>query len=172
MDLYTELLSGHADEQNAKISNWVGNDAKRLAEVVDFFLSGEHRASLRAGWIVNLVAEKHPKLIKPHLVELVKSITDKDAPVAVKRNIVRLFQFTEVPEKLHGDVMNACFGFLLNPKETTAVRVFSMTVLANLSKYYPDIKTELKSTIENILEIEEASAGFKNRALKILKALK
>jgi hypothetical protein len=127
---------------------------------------------LRAGWVVNIITEQYPQLVKPHLSELVSHIAQKDASDAIKRNVVRLLQFIEIPKKLHGDVMNVCFDFLLNPQEAIAIRVFSMTVLHNLSKNYPEIKQELKAVLENALEHEKASAGFKNRALKILKAIK
>jgi hypothetical protein len=46
-----------------------------------------------------------------------------------------------------------------------------MTTLANLSKNYPDIKPELKALLEDSLELGDVSAGFKNRAYKILKKL-
>lgn len=172
MDLHTELLSGHSEEQTAKISEWVGSDTKRFKELIYFFLSGENRASLRAGWVMNIIAEKHPQLVKPHLPKLVNSIIRKDAPDAIKRNVVRLLQFIDVPQKLHGDVMNVCFDYLTDPNEAIAIRVFSMTVLYNVSKHYPEIRQELKSVLENALEYEQASAGFKNRAGKILKALR
>jgi hypothetical protein len=172
MDLHAELLEGHSEEQTAKISKWVGNDAKRFAELIRFSLYGEHRASLRAGWVVNIIIEQYPQLVKPHLSELVSHIAQKDVSGAIKRNVVRLLQFIEIPKKLHGDVINVCFDFLLNPKEAIAIRVFSMTVLHNLSKNYPEIKQELKAVLENALEHEDASAGYKNRALKILKAIK
>ena len=35
------------------------------------------------------------------------------------------------------------------PAEALAVKVFSMSVLANLAKYYPEIKAELKLIIED-----------------------
>jgi hypothetical protein len=63
--------------------------------------------------------------------------------------------------------MEACFQFLADPKETIAVRCFSMTVLTNLSKEYPEIKNELRAMIEGIL-VQKASAGFRTRARKVL----
>jgi hypothetical protein len=109
MDLQAELLKGHSEEQTAKISRWVGNDAKRFAELIHFFLHGAYRASLRAGWVVNIITEQYPNLVKPHLSKLVEHITHKDVADAIKRNVVRLLQFIDIPQKLHGDVMNACF---------------------------------------------------------------
>ena len=88
---------------------------------------------------------------------------------AVKRNSIRFMQQIELPEKHHGEIMDMCFNYLESPKESLAVKVFSMSVLGNLTKYYPEIKTELKLIIED--QLPHQSAGFKSRAKKILKDL-
>ena len=92
----------------------------------------------------------------------------KDAHVAVKRNIMRLLQDIEIPKQLYGTITDKSF-MLLDPKETIAVRVFSMTVLANIAKQEPDLKKELRIVIED--QLLYASAGFLSRAKKVLKAI-
>jgi hypothetical protein len=57
----------------------------------------------------------------------------------------------------------------MNKKEPIAVKVFSMTVLANLSKSSPDIKKELRIAIED--QLPYGSAGFVSRAKKVLKEI-
>ncbi|MBK8089678.1 MAG: hypothetical protein IPK31_18100 [Chitinophagaceae bacterium] len=88
---------------------------------------------------------------------------------AVKRNIVRLLQEVPIPEKLHGEVMDTCFGFVADVQEAIAVKAFSLTILENLSKQYPEIKHELKVIIEERWDYE--TAAFHSRAKKILKNL-
>ena len=92
----------------------------------------------------------------------------KDAHVAVKRNIMRLLQDIEIPKPLYGTLTDKCFA-LLDPKETIAVRVFSMTVLANIAKQEPDLKKELRIVIED--QLPYGSAGFLSRARKVLKEI-
>ncbi len=65
--------------------------------------------------------------------------------------------------------MDICFKYLEFPDEALAVKVFSMTVLGNLAKKYPEIKPELKLLIED--QLPHQTAGFKSRAKKILKQL-
>jgi hypothetical protein len=57
----------------------------------------------------------------------------------------------------------------MDPKEPIAVRVFSMSVLANITRHEPDLKKELRIIIEDQLPF--ASAGFRARAKKVLKEL-
>lgn len=167
MDLRSEILKEHSKKQATKIADWIGNDEKRFALLLQLSLKDEYRVVQRAAWIVSKVADRHPKILLPHLAAIVKRVDGNDLPTAVKRNVVRLLQNVPIPKKLHGPVMNVCFQFLTDPKETIAVRCFSMTVLSNLSKDYPEIKQELKTVIEEVLK-QKASAGIRARARKVL----
>jgi hypothetical protein len=88
---------------------------------------------------------------------------------AVKRNVMRLLQFIEIPKNLHGKTINCCLLFLSNPKEPVAVRVFALTVLSNLAVHHPAIKNEVIPIIES--QLPYASAGFQNRGSKVLKKI-
>ncbi|HTN47033.1 MAG TPA: hypothetical protein VL098_11850 [Flavipsychrobacter sp.] len=168
--LRDEILQEHSKAQTQKIADWVGKDEQRFKELLRLFLHDEYRVVQRAAWIVSKVAEQHQELVEPYLEEIVARMTDENVHVAVRRNATRILQFVTIPESLHGDVMNTCFRFFENPAETIAVRCFSMTVLSNLAKYYPEIKQEIKLVIEDTLE-NGASAGFKSRAKKTLSDL-
>lgn len=170
MDLRSELLKEHSRKQSEKIAQWIGNDPERFAAFMQLFMEDEYRVVQRAAGVLSVVAEKHYDLAAPHLPAMVKKMSEPGVHVAVKRNVVRILQLVEIPEKLHGDVMNACFNLLADVKETIAVRVFAMTVLANLAGTYPDIKQELRAIIEDELS-HQPSAGFKARAKKLLAAM-
>lgn len=167
MDLRAEILKEHSKAQAQKIAHWIGNNKERFAQLVQLFLHDEYRVVQRSAWVISVVCEQFPNLLLPHLPILVKRMSDADMPVAVKRNVVRALQKTEIPEALHGTVINACFEFLADPKETIAVRAFSMTVLDNLSQFYPDVRQELFTLLEEEMQ-HQPSAGFRSRAQKIL----
>jgi hypothetical protein len=88
---------------------------------------------------------------------------------AVKRCIIGILQDADIPEVEEGILADRCFQFLNSAKETIAVKVFSMTVLFRIVKKYPELKMELKESIQSQLPF--GSAGFKNRGQKVLKAL-
>ena len=137
---------------------------------MQLFLRGENRAAQYAAGIISIIAEKHSSLILPYIEVMVERMAEPGLPAAVRRNVVRILQHAEIPESLQGRVMDLCYQFLADPNEPIAVRCFSMTVLCNLSKVYPQIKPELKTIIEEGLQ-QNASAGFKARAKKITKEL-
>jgi hypothetical protein len=147
---------------------YIGHDAKRFDQLIQLFLSDTYRISQRAAWPLSYCVEEYPELIKPHLAKVLKLLGKQGAPDAVKRNIVRFLQFIEIPKNHIGVVADTCFS-LMDPKEPIAVRVFSMSVLANITRHEPDLKKELRIIIEDQLPF--ASAGFRARAKKVLKEL-
>lgn len=170
MELRDTLLKENSRANVDRILKWIGNDAMRFDQLMSLFLHDEYRIVQRAAHVIGTIADTQPALLQQHLAAMVDRMQEPGLPVAVKRNVVRVLQFLEIPETLHGPVMNTCFELLADPKESVAVRAFSMTVLANLARHYPEIKQELKVLIEDGLE-QDVSPGFKNRALKTLQHL-
>ena len=170
MQLRDEILKEHSRAQALRIAGWIGDDAERFRELMQLFLTDIYRVVQRAAWIVSMVAEKQPALIIPYLEAMVGKVGEQGVPVAVKRNVVRILQHIDIPEGIHGEVMNMCFDLLNDPKETVAVRAFSMTVLGNLAKAYPEIKQELRAVIEDILE-HSPTAGMRSRGRSVLGGL-
>ncbi|MBX2840868.1 MAG: hypothetical protein KTR26_03800 [Flammeovirgaceae bacterium] len=168
MDLKEELLREYNKEHVVFLANYIGNDKEKFAELTDLFLHSEMRVTQRASWVVGHCADLHPELIHPHLTNLVNNLRN-NIHDAVKRNTIRILQDIEIPEDLIGDVADICFEFLQSNKETIAIKVFSMTVLFNITKSIPELKNELKVIIED--QMPYGSAGFKSRGRKILKQL-
>ena len=168
MNLRDEILKEHSKKQTMKIVKYIGNDQKRFDELMKLFLGKEYRVTQRAAWAVSVCGEEHSQLVKKHLKKIILNL-ESTAEVAVKRNTVRVLQFIDLPESLHGITAKICFRLLNDLKETIAVRVFSMTVLANLCRFHPELSNELKLSIE--AHLPYGSAGFHSRAKKVLKEL-
>ena len=168
MNLREQILLEHSKENADLIASWVGKDKSRLDKLIHIFLNDDYRVVQRAAYTVSKIADNEPSLMLPYLDKMVAKMDDNTQHIAVKRNVLRILQNVNIPEHLHGEVMNHSFNILSDVREPIALRVFSMTILDNLSKQYPEIRQELILIIENELELG-ASAGFKSRAKKILK---
>ena len=170
MNLREVILKEHSKKQCDKVVAYVGNNASRFAELVRLFLEGPYRVTQRAGWPLSCCIEQNPKLIEPHLKQVLNFALEPGVHDSVKRNVVRLLQFIAIPKRLQGLTAKICFQFFSDKKEPIAVRVFSMTVLSNLAKELPELKNELIPLIED--QMPYASAGFISRGRKVLKELK
>ena len=96
-------------------------------------------------------------------------LNQKDKPDAINRNILRALQFVTLPEEHEGNILDVSFRLLNSPTEPVAVKAFSMTVIYNLTRKYPDIVPELKASIATLLP--NGSMGIRSRGNKILKAI-
>lgn len=168
MNIRKLLETGHSKSITNKIVAYVGANQERFNSLITIFLAGPHRITQRAAWPLSYCVMQHPFLIERHYNTILKMVAKPGVHNAVKRNIVRLLQFVEVPGKYQGKVIDMCFA-LMDPKEPIAVRAFSMTVLGNLAGRHPDLKKELRLVIED--QLPYGSAGFVGRAKKVLKQL-
>lgn len=169
MNIIETLQKEHSKKISVAVADWMGHDAKRFAALIDIILLNEKDISNRAVWVLPSINDKYiDALMQPHLKQLIPLLGE---PVhdGIKRNIVRLLQFTDIPEQLQGIALEHCFQLLNNPKEAVAIRAFAMTVLYNIALKEPDLAHELYDSIER--HMEGALPAYKNRGGKILKAL-
>lgn len=172
MNLHQEILREHSKENVKKITDYVGTDEDRFAELMQIFLKGDSTTIQRSSWIVSECAELYPFLIKPYFKNLIDKLHEPNIHPSARRNIVRIWQFVEIPEEFMGEVYDICFRYLTG-SEAIAVVVFSMTVCLNITKHFPELKTELRVTIEDLLlKQQNGSAGINSRGKKVLAELK
>ena len=162
MKLRETILTEHSKATCNKIVKWVGSSQERFDDLFDLFLHDEYRVVQRAAWPISYIVIAHPLFIKKHFSKLIKNLHHPGLHDAVKRNTVRLLQHINIPKKFHGEVMDICFNYIAAPGEAVAIKAFSLTILQNLSKQYPDI-------IEDRWDSE--SAAFRSRAKKIMREL-
>ncbi len=167
MNLREEILAEHSKAQTNKIIEWIGSSQKRFDELVHLFLTDEYRVVQRAAWPIGIIAQTYPLLLRKHLTVFVSMLRKPGLHNAVRRNITRLLQYVSIPEALKGDVMDACFSFICDVQEKAAVKAFSLTILEQLAKEYPEILPEIITVIEERWDYE--TAAFHSRAKKILK---
>lgn len=168
MNLENELEKAHSKENAQIIAKYVGKSTSRFAALMQLFFHNEYRVSQRAAHAVSHCVDRYPALLQPYISRMIEHL-HKDPEVAIKRNTVRLLQKQEIPEESQGFLVEKCFEYLTSAKETIAVKAFSMTILHNLTHVYPELKSELKIVIEDL--IQHASPGVKNRGKKILSEL-
>jgi hypothetical protein len=72
-------------------------------------------------------------------------------------------------EKLQSQLLEITFDWLLNPKESIAVKANSLTVLHRFCKIHPELENELRAIIAD--QYERSTAAFQSRAKHILRDL-
>ena len=146
----------------------VKTDKALFDKIFQFIFTGDKRLAWRSCWIIDTASEEYPEIIADKLPKIISSLLiTKDG--SLKRHFTRILSRYEIPEEYLGPIINRCFE-LLGPSEAPAVRVNAMQVLFNIAQQIPELRGELSSVIENLME-EGGSVGFMNRSAKILNLL-
>jgi hypothetical protein len=169
LDLEQELLRDHSKRQRSRLVRWVGNDASRFAELMRLFLKGDFVIAQRAAWVVSGCVDQHHDLARPWLRKMLRRTQEDGVHDAVRRNVLGLLRYVDIPGPLLGEVATVCFDFLAAQGQPIAVRAFSMVILGNIAQREPGLKSELRLLIEQNLPY--GSAAFAACARKVLKQM-
>lgn len=169
MDYIAALEKYPHKETVDQIVAHIGGDSKRFDQLMQGFLTGDKRVNQRTSWVMSSAVENHPELIIPYYDFLMEKLRDPQSHDALKRNITRILQFVDVPEKHQGIVYDRCIQLLSSPKEAIAIRVFAMTAAFRIGQKHPDLLIELEAVIRDVLP--KGSAGLKSRGQKTLQAI-
>lgn len=140
-------------------------------DIVRAIDKGSQREQYIASWVLSRAVEIQPAIMDDITHQTCLNGIVRNPEGGFRRNICRIWQFA-LPESedLKMQVLETALNLLSDYKQDIAVRVFSITVLENLLKYYPEIKEEIGFILER--EYEQASPSFRVRADRFAKAVK
>ncbi len=150
MDIEKRLAAEHSKTLTLAIVKYIGDDKKRFKILIDLFLKGDYRITQRAAWPLSYAVIEHPKLVAPYLARLIKKLDEPDNHPAIARNILRIFEEIEIPEKYEGALVESCFRFLVSAESPIAIKAFAITVASRICKKYPELKNELRLHLEHM----------------------
>jgi hypothetical protein len=169
MNIKEALLHEHSKKQCLKIVAYVGNDKELFAELITLMLTAEYRVAQRAAYSVSYCVQEHPDLIKPWFARMIKKMGDKHAHDAIRRNALRILENVDIPKKYCGQLFELSNNYLHDIKEPIAVRAFSISVMFNIARKYPDLKNEVQHNAESLLHC--GIPALESRSRNILKQI-
>jgi hypothetical protein len=161
-DLKKIVLKENSRKQCDIIVDWVGGNQKRFDELFLLFTTEDYRLTQNSSWPISYCIDAHPEFLKKHFDKLVLQLQNPKVHNAVKRNSIRSLQNYPIPTKHKGAIMSLCFNFIEDVNEKAAVKAFSITVLQNLSKEFPEILPEIKMIVQARWATE--GSAFRSRA--------
>ena len=170
MDLITHLEEENSKQNWQVVVDYVGNDSSRFDAVVNLFINGQQKIVQRIGQPFGTIAEKNPHFSFPYIPKLIAYL--KANPIdAVKRNVMRSFQWIELPEEYVGEIFDLGMLYLRTQSEAKAIKVFSLTDLRQICERYPELTADVIFQLEIVMRGDE-SAGVLSRGAKEMKKLK
>jgi hypothetical protein len=168
-DIEAYLRKGHSKEIVNTVVYLVDGKPDAFEDLFRCFTEMDYRMTQRASWAVSTVLEKWPELARPYHARMVKLLDESDKHASVRRNIMRVYQWADIPEEIEGKLFDIAIRFLQDSEQPIAVKVFSMTAAHRVVERYPDLANELYEAIRQCMP--HGSAGLKNRGNKTLKML-
>jgi hypothetical protein len=135
-----------------------------------YFSMGSLKDRNRSAWLMHHISDADHTVFKPWHKRLLTHAEGAKTD-AEKRFISRLFSKHGLPngESLQSQLLKITFDWLLEPKESIAVKANSLTVLHHFCKIHPELENELRAIIAD--QYERSTAAFQSRAKHILKDL-
>jgi len=143
-------------------------DAELIERLWQIMISNKSPIAWRAAWTIWHFTNKRKELMRPYIDKIIKGLLQYKHD-GQKREMLKVLQLFDIESLEMGKLLDICYSFLINPKESLAVRVHAMQIIFNISEIEPDLKPELKSTL--LFYMPNTSPGFKGRANKLLKEM-
>lgn len=170
MQTLEETLTVTMNNQLKKMAaHYVMSDIQNLDKLWILITERPYPICSRAAWTFEYICSENSKILE-NWSEKIAAYFPHIPHNSVRRIMAKLLSQTPIPEAYEGYVLNTAFEWLANPKIPIAVRANCMKIIYNLYQKYPEIAPELEAIIQN--QLAYASAGIKNRGLKILKKIK
>lgn len=171
MDILKEIERENSKRNILAIAQYIKANPAAFTELMQIFLKGECSNAQRAAWILRACFSEQQSLLKSYFPSLLNKLYEIPIHDGIKRNVMAIFADYKgsYPESIHDQLLEKAFEYLENRQEKVAIKAHSMTVIERLCQIYPELQNELKLLLEDQLEF--ASAGFINKAKKILKAI-
>ena len=173
MDYRSSLLHDWSKPNIQRIADHVGGDPKRFAVLMEMLLHGTPREAQMASWSMTIACEAQPELGGPWVKRML-DLLGRPVHPSVHRNMIRAMQFCSLPEALHGAITDRMFTIMQDPSQAIASRAFSITVGLRMVIQYPDLASEFKLLLEEILRVapEPSVRARARQAFRVLKRKK
>lgn len=161
IDLKAEILKEHSSRQATFIAKWALSNQSNFEALLLIFQTGDFIIAQRAGYAILKTFDLAPKKFEPYLTLLFHHIRTPNQHIAVKRNIFRMFETSQIPDEIEDELFDMALSFLQDKSEADAIRSTAIIVSVRIAKKYPELLAELKQQLDD--ELPYAKPSFISR---------
>ncbi len=140
-----------------------------IATLFDIIRKGGYPLNWRAAWVIDHINQLKLGILQPYATDI-EELFFHPTCNGVERHMIKIL--VEFPELYHenGLIIDRCFQLLKNSSTSIATRAHAMELLYQTTLEYPDLWTEFKLILDEI--IINGSKGEKGKAQNIIKLIK
>ncbi len=164
MDIPTILSRSSSRSNIDLIVSIVADNPREINCLHEHITHPDYQVAGRASWAFIACAEKKPELVAPFVDELV-DLTEKIPYQNVLKNLLKILSLQLPGEEKLGKLLGLCFSYLQNAKVSIAMKSYCLDIIQKIGENEPDIRHELKETIEAITPFEKPTISRKGKKL-------
>jgi len=143
---------------------------KKLEELIQLVTNEEPYPLEEYGsWILVHLCKTQPEQIQPYYNHMV-DIAFKSRNQSVMRNVVNVVHHLKITDYRESEYVDLLINFVQDYENKVAVQVYSIYVLAQFVKKYPELKPEILEIID--LHADGKSAAYRSSVRNFLKMTK
>ncbi len=150
MDFRKEIVRDPSVTNTKRVAKFVVAHPKELKSLVKLISEKDENISMRSAWIISHVCLLDSELIARYLPDFVKFLNKKDNRSGTIRCILNCLEKINLPEKYCAEIFDFCMNYIKNATLPHAVRAFSITILGNICKTYPELKPEVELVLSEL----------------------
>lgn len=158
MNIKNTLQQGQSKANTLKIIEYVGNNSIRFKELITLFFGKDTLFIQRSAWPLSYIAIQNPQLIKLYFGKFVKLLNQEGNHSAVNRNLLKIMEEVEIPQKYQSQLFDSCIKIITNPTQPIACIAFAITVAAKICKPYKELSNEFISVLKHLQTYQQAPA--------------
>jgi hypothetical protein len=159
------LSSGFSKATVDEICEVIASDPSLEKDLRSAFFSDDLEVVKMAAWTLHHYMDSQPDKVLEYFPQALDTLKNPlhDSQV---RNLLRMLQFTPIPEDLQGPIAEICYEKVDSPAVPSAIRVFCLQILWNISSAYPEWREEIN---EMMSTMEHKTKGLANRWMNLNK---
>lgn len=156
MDFKKEIIKDPGVINARRMAKHVIDHPKELKELAKLIFDNDTNISMRSAWVLSHISTKQAELLSPLFNPFLKYLRKNDAHPGTIRCILSCIERMAIPEKYCGEIFDFCMGYTKSALMPHAVRAFSITILGNICKKYPELKPEVELVLNELKTFPQA----------------
>ena len=166
MDILLQLNSYCSKINTKEIAYFAIENPEKIDYLIELTLSDKYPTNARAAWVLTTIMEIRKHVCEQYVDVLCNNLK-KIENISVARNYLKIISNYRIKEEFHAYIVEYCFRVINDSGIPVANKIYSIDIIQNLCKIYPELAQELHVSLQE--NINKSTVGFKSKAKKILK---
>lgn len=170
LGFYNKLKESLPKSNATDRQQWAKNILEQKINLKDLskLLFSEKEVASRFLWLLSDIGTLNPKILNDFLPYLL-TVKDQINYSKLEASFANFWILAGVPFENEAEAISLLFNWVLSPQLNVTSKSRSFLVLFNLVKSYPDLKNELRISLED--QMDKHTDDFKRKSQKLLNKL-